>query len=66
MGLFSYLQMGRSEDPDFVIRQMVIATAWPGATEPEVEDQVTYKIERKPGNFGVSTISWGPAPLPII
>ncbi|TEB12191.1 efflux RND transporter permease subunit [Pelotomaculum propionicicum] len=47
LGALSYQQMGRSEDPDFVIRQMVIATAWPGATEPEVEEQVTYKIERK-------------------
>lgn len=47
LGVLSYQQMGRSEDPDFVIRQMVIATVWPGATEPEVEEQVTYKIERK-------------------
>ena len=29
MGIFSYEKLGRMEDPDFVIRQMVVSVAWP-------------------------------------
>ncbi len=47
MGIFSYRQLGRMEDPDFVIRQMVVSAAWPGATAREVEEQVTDKLEKK-------------------
>lgn len=46
-GIFSYQKLGRMEDPDFVIRQMVVSVAWPGATAREVEEQVTDKIEKK-------------------
>ena len=46
-GIFSYRQLGRMEDPDFVIRQMVVSVAWPGASAREVEEQVTDKIEKK-------------------
>lgn len=46
-GVFSYINMGRMEDPDFVIRQMVVSAAWPGASAKEVEEQVTDKIEKK-------------------
>lgn len=46
-GIFSYLEMGRSEDPNFTIRQMVVYTAWPGADAKQVEEQVTDKIEKK-------------------
>lgn len=47
MGIFSYRQLGRMEDPDFVIRQMLVSVAWPGATARQVEEQVTDKIEKK-------------------
>lgn len=47
MGAYSYTKLGRSEDPDFTIRQMVISVAWPGATAKQVEEQVTDKIEKK-------------------
>ncbi|MDF2524402.1 MAG: acriflavin resistance protein [Clostridiales bacterium] len=47
MGIFSYTRLGRMEDPDFVIRQMVVSVAWPGATARQVEEQVTDKIEKK-------------------
>lgn len=47
MGIFSYQQLGRMEDPDFVIRQMIVSVAWPGATAREIEEQVTDKIEKK-------------------
>ena len=35
------------EDPKFVVRQMIIAAYWPGATAEEMQEQVTDKIERK-------------------
>ncbi|MDR1241349.1 MAG: efflux RND transporter permease subunit [Deltaproteobacteria bacterium] len=46
-GIFGYFKLGRMEDPDFVIRQMLVSVAWPGATASEMEEQVTDKIERK-------------------
>jgi multidrug efflux pump subunit AcrB len=35
-GLFSYLKLGREEDPDFTIKTMVIHAKWPGASAQEV------------------------------
>jgi multidrug efflux pump subunit AcrB len=46
-GIFSYQQLGRMEDPDFVIRTMIVSVAWPGASAKQVEEQVTDKIEKK-------------------
>lgn len=46
-GIFSYINMGRAEDPDFVIKQMVVAVVWPGATARQMEEQVTDKVEKK-------------------
>ena len=46
-GMFSYRNLGRMEDPDFTIRQMVVSVSWPGATARQVEEQVTDKIEKK-------------------
>ncbi|WP_119418787.1 efflux RND transporter permease subunit [Desertibaculum subflavum] len=46
-GTWSYLKLGRAEDPPFTIKVMVISTQWPGATAREVELQVTDKIEKK-------------------
>ncbi|MEN6414625.1 MAG: efflux RND transporter permease subunit [Veillonellales bacterium] len=47
MGIISYKQLGRMEDPDFVIREMVVSAAWPGASARQVEEQVVDKIEKK-------------------
>lgn len=44
-GYISYLKLGRFEDPEFVIRQAVIVTPYPGATAQEVSDEVTDVIE---------------------
>jgi multidrug efflux pump subunit AcrB len=44
-GVQSYRTMGRLEDPDFTIKDAVIATPYPGATAVEVEEEVTDKIE---------------------
>lgn len=46
-GLFSYLNLGREEDPAFTIKTMVISAAWPGATVEETMKQVTERIEKK-------------------
>ncbi|WP_298355455.1 efflux RND transporter permease subunit [Rhodoblastus sp.] len=46
-GVFSYLRLGREEDPNFTIKTMVIQANWPGATAQETTLQVTERIERK-------------------
>ncbi len=46
-GVFSYLKLGREEDPNFTIKTMVIQANWPGATAQETTLQVTERIERK-------------------
>jgi len=47
MGIFSYMRLGRMEDPEFIIRQMIVNVAWPGATASQMEEQITDKIEKK-------------------
>lgn len=47
MGVFSYLNLGREEDPSFAIKTMVIQTSWPGATQDETLNQITDRIEKK-------------------
>jgi len=47
MGLFSYENLGRMEDPDFTIKQMIVSVGWPGATARQMEEQVTDKVEKK-------------------
>ena len=46
-GIFSYFNLGRMEDPKFVIREMIVAAYWPGATAHEMQEQVTDKLEKK-------------------
>ena len=46
MGIISYFTLGRQEDPNFAVKQMVISTSWPGATAKQMEMQVTDKIEK--------------------
>ena len=46
-GLFSYINLGRMEDPDFTIKQMVVSVSWPGATARQMEEQVSDKVEKK-------------------
>lgn len=47
MGIFSYRTLGRSEDPSFTVKQMVISAAWPGASAKQVEMHVTDEIEKQ-------------------
>ncbi len=47
LGVFSYLNLGREEDPNFTIKTMTISAQWPGASAEETTRQVTERIERK-------------------
>ena len=51
MGLFSFKTLGRSEDPSFAVKQMVISAAWPGASAKEVEQHLTNTIEKEVQNL---------------
>lgn len=44
-GYLSYEKLGRFEDPEFVIRQAAISTAYPGALPSQVAEEVTEVIE---------------------
>jgi multidrug efflux pump subunit AcrB len=46
-GTFSYLELGRAEDPSFTIKVAVVTAIWPGATAQEMQDQVADPIEKK-------------------
>ena len=44
-GIFSFLHIGRLEDPEFTIKEAVIYTHYPGASAKQVELEVTETIE---------------------
>ena len=46
-GILFYFKLGRMEDPNFTINQMVVTAAWPGASADQMEQQVTDKLESK-------------------
>ena len=46
-GLVSYFRLGRSEDPAFTFRTMIVQASWPGATLDDTLQQVTERLERK-------------------
>src|ERR1700730_9305939 len=46
-GVWSYPRLGRSEDPPFTVKVMIVQAQWPGATITEMVQQVTEKIEKK-------------------
>jgi multidrug efflux pump subunit AcrB len=46
-GAFSYIGLGREEDPNFTIKTMIIQVQWPGASAEEVTKQVTDRVEKK-------------------
>ena len=46
-GLASYFRLGRSEDPAFTFRTMIVQASWPGATLDDTLQQVTERLERK-------------------
>lgn len=46
-GFFSYLRLGRAEDPSFTIKVVIVTAIWPGATAREMQEQVADPIEKK-------------------
>ena len=44
-GLFSYMALGRKEDPEFTVKTMMISVGWPGATAEQMSEQVIKPIE---------------------
>jgi len=46
VGLFSYMQLGQLEDPEFTVRTAVVYTEYPGARALRVEQEVTERLER--------------------
>ena len=46
-GTLSYLSIGREEDPDFLIKTMIISAALPGASVEDTLKQVTQRIEKE-------------------
>src|SRR5210317_507347 len=44
-GLKAFNTMGRLEDPEFVIKDALVITPYPGATAEEVEQEVSDEIE---------------------
>jgi len=52
VGLISYQNLARLEDPEFTIKQAVVITYYPGASAHEVEEEVTNEIEKAVQEMG--------------
>jgi multidrug efflux pump subunit AcrB len=50
-GVLAFLNLGRLEDPEFSIKQVNIITQYPGATPEQVENEVTYLLEKEMQNL---------------
>ncbi|OYV28061.1 MAG: MFS transporter, partial [Halothiobacillus sp. 20-54-6] len=46
VGVYSFVSLGRAEDPTFTIKVMVVTAQWPGATAQQMQDQVADKLEK--------------------
>jgi len=45
-GIASFFGLGRLEDPAFTIKDAMVVTTYPGATPQQVEEEVTYPLEK--------------------
>ncbi|MGF1700236.1 efflux RND transporter permease subunit [Photobacterium makurazakiensis] len=45
-GVTSFLDLGRLEDPAFTLKDAMIIATYPGATSTEVEEELTYPLEK--------------------
>ncbi|QPG58512.2 efflux RND transporter permease subunit [Shewanella eurypsychrophilus] len=52
VGVISYFELGKLEDPTFTVKSAVVVTLYPGASAKEIELQVTDKIETKLQEMG--------------
>lgn len=46
-GVSSFNQLGRLEDPAFTIKDAMVIATYPGATSQEVEEELTYPLEKE-------------------
>src|ERR687897_2012977 len=46
-GAYSFVMLGRAEDPSFTIKTLTVTTAWPGATAREMQDLVAEPLEKR-------------------
>src|SRR2546426_3949174 len=46
-GIYAYFQLGRAEDPSFMIKVLTVTTVWPGATAQEMQDLVAEPLEKR-------------------
>lgn len=46
-GVWSYMNLGRNEDPPFTIKTMVVQAYWPGASATDTANLLTDKLEEK-------------------
>jgi multidrug efflux pump len=46
-GLWAYAGLGRSEDPPFTVKVMLVKAVWPGATITDTVNLITDKLEKK-------------------
>ena len=46
-GIMAFLKLGRAEDPSFTVKQMIVVTAWPGATAKQMEELVAERLEKR-------------------
>jgi multidrug efflux pump len=46
-GVFSFLKLGRAEDPNFTIKVGIVTALLPGSTAQEIQDQVADRLEKK-------------------
>ncbi|MDK9755339.1 efflux RND transporter permease subunit VmeI [Vibrio sp. D173a] len=45
-GFSAFFGLGRLEDPAFTIKDAMVVTSYPGATPQQVEEEVTYPLEK--------------------
>ncbi|ENL1223992.1 efflux RND transporter permease subunit VmeI [Vibrio parahaemolyticus] len=45
-GIAAFFGLGRLEDPAFTIKDTMVVTSYPGATPQQVEEEVTYPLEK--------------------
>jgi multidrug efflux pump subunit AcrB len=51
-GASAFNELSRLEDPEFTIKEALVITRYPGATAPEVEEEVSDRIERAVQQLG--------------
>ncbi|MBY5990871.1 efflux RND transporter permease subunit [Ferrimonas balearica] len=52
VGLYSYFDLGKLEDPTFTVKSAAVVTLYPGASAQEVERLVTDKVETRLQEMG--------------